>query len=495
MAESPAAVPPAPLPLVPASQPSEIQSLRQEAASAAAAGFFPIGPPLEGAQASFGTDGIRGHVGTTITPAMALQVGYWCGRVLPPEGPVLIGTDSRSSGPMLVAALTAGLTAAGRQVWQLGLCPTPAVPGTIRRCGAAGGLMVSASHNPPHDNGIKVFGASGAKLGRSAQQAIEAGLRGESEAVALAEAGLAHARADLLDVYADALIASVAGARLEGCRVVLDLCWGSATACGEAVFRGLGAEPLVLHGEPDGRRINQGCGSTHLEPLRQAVLESGAAMGFAFDGDADRMLAVDGRGRVVDGDQILYLWGSALRDAGALPDNRIVATVMSNLGFERAWTEAGGVLERTAVGDQHVHAAMEEFGAGLGGEQSGHILSARHGMSGDGLLTALQVATLVHGRGQTLADWMDSSWTPFPQKLVNVTVPDRQRRTQWQQCEPLRQAVERAEQAMAGSGRVLVRASGTEPLLRVMVEAAEMEQVEHWAGLLAAAAEEQLNAG
>jgi len=453
----------------------------------------PIGAPLEAAQAAFGTDGIRGRVGTAITPALALQVGYWCGRVLPAEGPVVIGTDSRTSGPMLVAALTAGLTAAGRQVWQLGLCPTPAVPGTIRRSGAAGGLMVSASHNAPPDNGIKVFGASGAKLARTVQQAIEAGLRGEADAVVLAAEGTAEARADLLDVYADTLITSVGGERLEGCRVVLDLCWGSATACGEAVFRALGAEPLVLHGEPDGRRINQGCGSTHLEPLRRAVLESGAAMGFAFDGDADRMLAVDGRGRVVDGDQILYLWGSSLRDAGALPDNRIVATVMSNLGFERAWTEAGGVLERTAVGDQYVHAAMEELGAGLGGEQSGHILSARHGMSGDGLLTALQVATLVHGRGQTLADWMDGSWSPFPQKLVNVTVPDRGRRTGWQQCDPLRRAVEEAEQAMAGTGRVLVRASGTEPLLRVMVEAAEMEQVEHWASLLARAADDHLN--
>jgi len=166
---------------------------------------------------------------------------------------------------------------------------------------------------------------------------------------------------------------------------------------------------------------------------------------------------------------------------------------MSNLGFEQAWTQAGGVLERTPVGDQYVHAAMEEFGAGLGGEQSGHILSARHGMSGDGLLTALQVATLVHGRGQTLADWMDGSWSPFPQKLVNVTVPDRGRRTEWQRCEPLRRAVEGAEQAMAGTGRVLVRASGTEPLLRVMVEAADPQQVEHWASLLARAADDHLN--
>jgi len=451
-----------------------------------------IGAPLQAGQAVFGTDGIRGRVGSTITPALALQLGYWCGRVLNAEGPLLIGTDSRSSGPMLVAALTAGLTAAGRQVWQLGLCPTPAVPGMVRRHRAAGGLMVSASHNPPHDNGIKVFGASGAKLGRSDQQAIEAGLRGESGPTDLAADGTASDRSDLLAAYADSLVASVEGARLDGVRVVLDLCWGSATACGEKVFREIGADTLVIHGSPEGGRINQACGSTHLAPLRQVVLDSGAAMGFAFDGDADRVLAVDGRGRIVDGDQILYLWGTALRQAGALPENRIVATVMSNLGFERAWRESGGMLERTAVGDQYVHAAMQELGAGLGGEQSGHILSASHGMSGDGLLTALQVATLVNRRGQDLAEWMDCSWTSYPQKLVNVTVLDRYKRTHWQQCEPLLQAVQKAETAMAGNGRVLVRPSGTEPLLRVMVEAAEQHQVDHWAMVLAEEAERGL---
>ncbi|MFM7674405.1 MAG: phosphoglucosamine mutase [Synechococcus sp.] len=461
----------------------------------------PIGAPLGAAVAGFGTDGIRGRVGSCVTPALALQVGYWCGLVLRSEGPVVIGTDSRSSGPMLVAALTAGLAAAGREVWTLGLCPTPAVPGTVRRFGLAGGLMVSASHNPPHDNGIKVFGASGAKLRRDQQEAIEQGLKGQREtgsdpaaATGFRASGAVHPRPDLLEAYRDSLLESVEGRRLEGCSVVLDLCWGSAASCGEAVFRDLGASVTVLHGEPDGRRINVGCGSTHLEPLRQAVLERGAAMGFAFDGDADRMLAVDGQGRVVDGDQILYLWGSELQDAGQLPDDRIVATVMSNLGFERAWQARGGLLERTAVGDQYVHHAMEELGAGLGGEQSGHILSARHGMSGDGLLTALQVATRLQARGQTLADWLEGSFRPYPQLLVNVTVPDRQRRQQWQECEPLRRAVEEAEAAMAGQGRVLVRASGTEPLLRVMVEAAERRQVEHWAHQLAAQVEEHLNA-
>jgi phosphoglucosamine mutase len=461
----------------------------------APAPVHPLGAPL-GEGAAFGTDGIRGRVGSAITPALALQVGYWTGLVLPAEGPVVIGSDSRSSGPMLVAALTAGLAAAGREVWQLGLCPTPAVPGTIQRLGAAGGLMVSASHNPPHDNGIKVFGPSGAKLAREQQQAIEMGLRGEAPDLhgEIPGTGTVHQRSDLMADYRRALLDSVGGQRLEGCKVVLDLCWGSATACGEAVFRDLGAELVVLHGQPDGGRINQGCGSTHLEPLRQAVIAEGAQMGFAFDGDADRMLAVDGRGRVVDGDQILYLWGSALRQSALLPANRIVATVMSNLGFERAWQQDGGLLERTPVGDQYVHAAMEQFGAGLGGEQSGHILSAHHGMSGDGLLTALQVATLVHGRGQTLAEWMDQSFRPYPQKLVNVTVPDRTRRTAWQECVPMREAVARAEAAMAGQGRVLVRASGTEPLLRVMVEAAERDQVEHWTTLLAAEADRLLNA-
>ncbi len=457
---------------------------------------FPIGEPLEPGQAHFGTDGIRGRVGTLITPALALQLGFWCGRVLPAGGPIVIGRDSRSSGPMLVAALAAGLTAAGREVFDLGLCPTPAVPGAIRRLGASGGLMVSASHNPPHDNGIKVFGACGAKLGKAQQEAIEAGLHGGGEPVVVGFAadGTLQQRGDLLEDYRAALLASVGTARLDGVKVVLDLCWGSATSCGEAVFRELGAELTVLHGQPDGSRINQGCGSTYLEALRAAVLEQGAEMGFAFDGDADRMLAVDGRGRLVDGDQILYLWGQALMARQQLPANRIVATVMSNLGFERAWQARGGVLERTAVGDQYVHAAMEELGAALGGEQSGHILSAQHGMSGDGLLTALQVATLVHGRGTSLAEWMDGSFQPYPQKLVNITVPDRERRTGWQGCEPLAAAVAEAEVAMAGSGRVLVRASGTEPLLRVMVEAAEQADVDHWCSKLAGLAERHLNA-
>ncbi|OUT74432.1 MAG: phosphoglucosamine mutase [Synechococcus sp. TMED19] len=452
----------------------------------------PVGQPLGGGGASFGTDGIRGRVGTVMTPAFALQLGYWVGQVLPGKAPVLLGMDSRTSGPMLMAALEAGLTAAGREVWSLGLCPTPAVARMVSQQRAAGGLMVSASHNPPEDNGIKVFGASGAKLSRTQQESIEAGLRGEVRP-ALTSCGFTRRREDLLSSYSALLQQSLEGRRLDGRRIVLDLCWGSATACGAELFRSLGADVTVLHGEPDGSAINVACGSTHLEPLRQAVLAADAEIGFAFDGDADRVLAVDGRGRLVDGDHILYLWGADLADADRLPEQRLVATVMSNLGFERAWRARGGLLERTAVGDQHVHAAMAELGAALGGEQSGHIISADHGMSGDGLLTALQLASLLQP-GETLADRLDESFSCFPQRLRNVRVPDRDRRKGWQQCDALNNAVAAAEAAMGDEGRVLVRASGTEPLLRVMVEASTQEQVDHWTDHLSDLADQLLNA-
>ncbi|NBQ21256.1 MAG: phosphoglucosamine mutase [Synechococcaceae bacterium WB6_3B_236] len=451
----------------------------------------PVGAPLGGGGISFGTDGIRGRVGPLMTPALALQVGYWSGQVLAGDGPVLIGMDSRSSGPMLSAALAAGLTAAGREVWELGLCPTPAVARLVRRLGAAGGVMVSASHNPPEDNGIKLFAASGAKLSRGQQEAIEAGLRGEVRP-ALSRCGAIYQRNELLSQYRELLEQGLAGRRLDGRRIVLDLCWGSATALSAGLFRDLGAEISVLHGEADGSAINVGCGSTHLEPLRQAVLEQGAELGFAFDGDADRVLAVDGQGRLVDGDHILYLWGSALAALGQLPEQRLVATVMSNLGFERAWLARGGLLERTAVGDQFVHGAMEASGAALGGEQSGHILCAHHDLCGDGLLTALQLVALLEP-GETLADRLDHSFSSYPQRLKNVRVPDKARRKGWQQCGPLVEAIAAAETAMGGEGRVLVRASGTEPLLRVMVEASSQAAVDHWTEQLSAIADRELN--
>ena len=453
----------------------------------------PIGPSLGSEIPRFGTDGIRGLAGMVLSPAFCLQVGFWVGRVLEKEGPVLIGMDSRSSGSMVVSALTAGLTAAGREVWGLGLCPTPMVSRLISRFRVAGGLMVSASHNPPADNGIKVFGSDGAKVSSGLQARIEEGLRGDLDHQGIKSYGAFRMRSDLLNIYKLDLLKSVGEFRLDGVQIVLDLCWGSATACSAEVFRSLGADVIVLHGEPQGNLINVACGSTQLNPLRKVVIESGATMGFAFDGDADRMLAVDGYGRVVNGDHVLFLWGSVLKDQQALPDKLLVATVMSNLGFERAWKKIGGLLKRTQVGDQHVYETMVSTGAALGGEQSGHILSSSHGFCGDGILTALQIATLCHSKKLNLSEWLDLSFKAFPQKLVNINVLDETKLISWKNSEVILEAISLAEESMGNDGRVLVRASGTEAVLRLMVEASDQKIVDYWTNYLSLIIDKHLN--
>ncbi|NET10527.1 MAG: phosphoglucosamine mutase, partial [Symploca sp. SIO2B6] len=253
------------------------------------------------------------------------------------------------------------------------------------------------------------------------------------------------------------------------------------------IFSQLGAEILCLHDQPDGDRINVNCGSTHLAPLQAAVQNHQADLGFAFDGDADRVMAVDSQGRVVDGDYILYLWGQMLCQQNQLPDNTIISTVMANLGFERAWQQQGGTLIRTAVGDQHVHAEMIRRGAILGGEQSGHVLCHHYGISGDGTLTALHLAHLVKQSGGNLVDLVDSSFQTYPQVLKNVRVEDGERRQLWQDNDKLQQAIAHAETAMGDEGRVLIRASGTEPVIRVMVEAATTDLVDHWCDRLVSA--------
>nr|MDJ0701692.1 phosphoglucosamine mutase [Leptolyngbyaceae cyanobacterium MO_188.B28] len=275
---------------------------------------------------------------------------------------------------------------------------------------------------------------------------------------------------------------------------VLDMAWGAATRLADQVFTERGAEVIGLHGEPDGDRINVGCGSTNLAPLKAAVQHHKADLGFAFDGDADRVIAVDAQGRVVDGDYILYFWGKILSQTDKLPDNAIISTVMANLGFERAWETFGGTLVRTAVGDQHVHAEMLRRGAKLGGEQSGHILCHHYSLTGDGILTALHLAALVKQAGCSLADLMDQSFRPYPQVLKNIRVDDRERRLNWRNCDPLRQAIAQAETAMGQEGRVLVRPSGTEPVIRVMVEAVKSEMVHHWTNNLVRVVETHLAA-
>jgi phosphoglucosamine mutase len=451
----------------------------------------------------FGTDGIRGRVGEVLTASLALHVGYWAGRVFAARsgnGAIVVGQDSRNSSEMLAAALTAGLTAAGLEVWNVGLCPTPCVAYLVEATGAIGGAMISASHNPPGDNGLKFFGPDGHKLAKEAQQQIESALRHHvlPGLEPVTGCGRGYFRPELVRGYAVSLEQTLEqegwGDRpLAGLKVVLDTAWGASAKVAPAVFEELGATVIVLHGEPDGDRINVNCGSTHLESLKAAVVEHQADLGFAFDGDADRVLAVDGKGRVVDGDYILYFWGQTLRSSDKLPEATIVSTVMANLGFERAWQKQGGNLIRTAVGDQYVQKAMLDRGYMLGGEQSGHILCRHYAVSGDGTLVALHLAALVKQSGRSLAAWVDDSFQKYPQLLENVRVEDRARRLGWQDCAPVAEAIAQAETQMGDAGRILVRASGTEPVIRVMVEAAEADLVRHWADRLAAVVRSHLS--
>jgi phosphoglucosamine mutase len=446
----------------------------------------------------FGTDGIRGKAGELLSASLALQVGFWAGQVLrasaTTSGPVILGQDSRNSSDMLAMALAAGLTSAGLEVWNLGLCPTPCVAHLTSASQAVGGVMISASHNPPEDNGIKFFGSDGTKLPPALQQDIEAALRGKANFATLNGSwGQHYHRPELVANYVDLLKRSLApGIGLQGLRVVLDLAWGAAVHLAPAVFQEMGAEVICLHDRPDGDRINVNCGSTHLDSLQSAVKQHGADLGFAFDGDADRVMAVDAQGRVVDGDYILYFWGNTLRQAGQLPGDLIVATVMANLGFERAWRQQGGSFVRTAVGDQYVQAEMLRTGGKLGGEQSGHILCHHYSLTGDGLLTALHIAALVHSTGQSLSELIDGSFQTYPQLLRNVRVEDREKRRRWQECDAVTNAIAQAEAAMGDQGRILVRASGTEPVIRVMVEAASAQLTNHWTEQLVLAVEQHL---
>ncbi|ACK72447.1 phosphoglucosamine mutase [Gloeothece citriformis PCC 7424] len=437
----------------------------------------------------FGTDGIRGKVGELLNASLALDLGFCAAQVLkatmPTPGPIIIGQDSRNSSDMLTTAITAGLTSAGVEVWQIGLCPTPCVAYLARNTEAMGGIMISASHNPPEDNGIKFFDHQGLKLSKGLAQQVEDLLRNTLESNSQRESSLSwgkyYHRRELIEQYLQQLSLSIpTDVNLEGMRIVLDLAWGAAVEIAPQVFKSLGAEVICLHDQPDGDRINVNCGSTHLNLLQQAVKEFGADLGVAFDGDADRVLAVDSEGRVVDGDYILYFWGQTLKAQDKLPNNLIIATVMANLGFEKAWQNLGGQLIRTAVGDQHVQAQMWETGAMLGGEQSGHIICHHHGVSGDGIQTALHLAALVRQSGRSLGALVEQSFQPYPQILRNVRVEDRERRCNWKDCNPLQIAIAEAQAAMGDRGRVLVRASGTEPLIRVMVESECAQSANYW---------------
>jgi phosphoglucosamine mutase len=418
----------------------------------------------------FGTDGVRGVAGELLTAELALALGRAATLQAAADAPrVLVIRDTRESGEMLEAALGAGVTAAGGDVLLAGVLPTPAAPLLLRRYGLDLAAVISASHNPYRDNGIKFFAADGFKLSDEDEVAIEARL--DDVAGASLRIGRLRALHGTQEDYLRALHERFADLDLTGLDVVLDCAHGATYRAAPEIFRRLGATVTAVNDAPDGRNINQGCGSTHVDALARAVVAGGHDVGFAFDGDGDRVLAVDRNGVVVDGDELIALATLHLREAGRLPGDGVAVTVMTNYGFHAAMREAGVAVATTAVGDRYVLEALRERGWALGGEQSGHIIDMGFNATGDGIASAL--LTLEALRGGDLAE--RDAMHKLPQKLVNVPVADRDAAMA---SPELAEAGEREAQALEGRGRVLVRPSGTEQLVRVMVEAPSAEEAD-----------------
>jgi phosphoglucosamine mutase len=442
----------------------------------------------------FGTDGVRGLANAQLTAELALDLSVSAAHVLAERGTfaghrpfAVLGTDTRVSGQFLSAAVVAGLTSAGVDVLLLGDLPTPGVAYLTGALGADLGVMLSASHNPMPDNGLKFLARGGVKLDDAIEDAIEQRLREPWDRPTGGDVGRFRSHPTAVEEYTAHLDSTVTH-DLAGIRVVLDCANGAAAVAGPKALRDAGADVVAINAEPDGLNINEGCGSTHLEVLRKAVLEHGAQVGFALDGDADRCLAVDAEGNVVDGDQILAILALALRERGELHADTVVATVMSNLGFVQAMRAEGIGVRQTKVGDRYVLEAMKAFGYTLGGEQSGHVIMSRHATTGDGILTALQVLDRMAATGRSIAD-LASVMTRLPQVLVNVPGVDKARADD---DFVLAAAVAEAEAELGGNGRVLLRPSGTEPLVRVMVEAATGEQAQEIAERLAGVVKDRL---
>lgn len=437
----------------------------------------------------FGTDGVRGVANEQLTPDLALALGRAAGRVLAPSGGrFVVGRDTRLSGPMLEAALVAGLCSSGAEVMRAGIVPTPAVAYLTVEEKADGGAVISASHNPVPDNGIKFFSSAALKTSDEIEAQIEeAAGSPPGDLPTGTRIGTARDLEDASDLYVDHLLGSLP-ANLDGLRVVLDCAYGAAFHLAPRAFREAGADVHAIHADPDGSRINVDCGSTNMKELARTVLDEGADIGLAFDGDADRVLAVDERGEEVDGDRLLGLAAVHLMEEGRLKDGVLVATVMSNLGFVRALQDHGIEVVAAPVGDKFVAAEMAERGAVLGGEQSGHVIFAEYSTTGDGILTGLQIASILRSSDVPMSK-LAHFFEPFPQVLINVDVSNRDGLTG---ATAIWDAVARAESALGEDGRVLLRPSGTEPLVRVMVEAADQTQADSIAGSLAAVVHDAL---
>ena len=411
----------------------------------------------------FGTDGVRGAALTELTTGYAAALGRAAASVLG-GGRWLVGRDTRQSSPVLQAAVIAGLTAGGAEAVSVGVLPTPALAWLAAQHSIPA-AMITASHNPWHDNGVKIFGAGGIKLADDVEQAIETAI----------DFALSCGAVDPLDDVVviderDRYVMHLVDGHgsLAGLRVVLDCANGAMSEVAPAVFAALGATLTVINAAPDGRNINDRCGATHTESLAREVLAQGAQLGLAFDGDGDRVIAVDHLGRVVDGDRMIALAAIQLFETGELHDDTVVVTVMSNIGFHRAMANMGIQVVTTSVGDRYVLEALDAGGFSVGGEQSGHIIYRDVATTGDGLLAGLQLAEFVHGHHRPLADLAGEVMTSYPQVLVNIKVAELHPRA----VDELAPEIALAEAQLNGDGRILIRASGTEPLIRVMVEAA-----------------------
>jgi len=443
----------------------------------------------------FGTDGVRGEANVELTPELAFKLGRFGGYVLSQheeETPlVFVGRDTRISGEMLEHALIAGLLSVGIRVYKLGVIATPGVAYLVRTEKASAGVMISASHNPALDNGIKFFGGDGFKLDDDRELEIEALLDAAEDTLPRPSAqglGTVMEYPEGLRKYQEFLVST--GVQLEGMHVVLDTANGAASTSARQIFADLGAHLTVIGENPDGLNINDGVGSTHPEHLQEKVKEVGAAIGLAFDGDSDRLIAVDENGEIVDGDKIMYIIGSYLSSKGLLEKNTIVTTVMSNLGFHKALDAKGIQKEITAVGDRYVVEEMRKSGYNLGGEQSGHVVIMDYNTTGDGQLTGVQLTKIMQETGKKLSE-LAAEVTIYPQKLVNIRV-ENSMKDKAMEVPAIREIIEKMEAEMAGNGRILVRPSGTEPLLRVMAEAPTHEEVDYYVDTIAAVVQAEI---
>ena len=426
----------------------------------------------------FGTDGFRGEANVDLTVEHAYKVGRFLGWYYGQKAPdercrVVIGKDTRRSSYMFEYSLVAGLTASGADVYLLHVTTTPSVSYVVRTEGFNCGIMISASHNPFYDNGIKVINERGEKLEESVILEIEKYLDGEIGEIPLARKENIGRTVDFAagrNRYIGYLI-SIATRSFKNMKVALDCANGSASAIAKNVFDALGAETHVMNNDPNGLNINTDCGSTHIRYLQNFVVEQGCDLGFAYDGDADRCIAVDGKGNVVDGDVIMYICGKYMKEQGTLFNNTVVTTIMSNFGLYKAFEREGIAYEKTAVGDKYVYENMAATGNCLGGEQSGHIIFSKHATTGDGILTSLKVMEVVLEKKQTL-EKLASEVDIYPQVLKNVRVKDKK---QAQDDEAVQAEVAKVAESLGTDGRILLRQSGTEPVVRVMVEAPDLD--------------------